>query len=561
MALVSRRKFLIGAGALASVSMGLEPSWGDALPIDGIKSFVDTERESIQRLIGDRTIEGISVCLVYRGQPVWTEGFGVATEGAGAVATDTIFSLQSTSKNVTAVAILLAVQSGLLDLDEPIAKYLPRFTVRSRFEGKPEDQITLRLLLSHRAGFTHEAPVGNNYEPESRSFESHVESISQTWLRYPVGERYRYSNLGYDLAGYILQVKTGVPFAAWVEKAVFGPLGMKDATFSSDVYESRKNRAVGHLKGYSSVPLRTPLIPSGGAYVSANDMIRYSSFHLGRGSVDGKTVLKRELWDEMHGFALGGDYGLGTIRTEASYGPTPLRILGHKGGGFGFGSVFVYCPEAELAWTAVFNRSIGAGYGLGATLIDSILGKRYGARRARTPVDELAQLQPTAPQLDALVGTYIGRNRNVTVTANGHSLSMYENGSAVPITFQTPDQLFVPDDIRDAVTFQVVERTATQPLHLEYFEGELSLDYNEGPHDAPGPNRPEWKPFTGNYVVRQWGKNSMTVAVEIHKGYLTVNGIRSVESTEPGLFFTADGEAVDFRSKPATWRSLLLQRT
>ncbi len=106
---------------------------------------------------------------------------------------------------MTAAAIMLAVQRGLLDLDKPIAAYLPDFTVNSRFEAKPQAKMTLRHLLSHRAGFTHEAPIGNNDDLSFPSFEAHVRSISDTWLRFPVGDRFRYSNLGVDLAGFILQ--------------------------------------------------------------------------------------------------------------------------------------------------------------------------------------------------------------------------------------------------------------------------------------------------------------------------------------------------------------------
>ncbi|MDT7818039.1 MAG: hypothetical protein QOJ42_7955, partial [Acidobacteriaceae bacterium] len=109
--------------------------------------------------------------------------------------------------------------------------------------------MTLRHLLSHRAGFTHEAPVGNNYEPAFPDFEAHVRSISQTWLRYPVGERYRYSNLGFDLAGYILQVRTGMPFAECLRTLLFEPLGMNDSTAATDTYVQHHDRAVGHEKG------------------------------------------------------------------------------------------------------------------------------------------------------------------------------------------------------------------------------------------------------------------------------------------------------------------------
>jgi CubicO group peptidase (beta-lactamase class C family) len=68
------------------------------------------------------------------------------------------------SKLFTATAVMQAVEAGRLDLDEPITTYLPDFTVHSAFEAHPERRITLRMLLSHTAGFNHEAPVGNSNE-------------------------------------------------------------------------------------------------------------------------------------------------------------------------------------------------------------------------------------------------------------------------------------------------------------------------------------------------------------------------------------------------------------
>ena len=98
--------------------------------------------------------------------------------GGRPVTVDTIFSVQSMSKVFTATAVMQAVQSGQLSLDTPITTYLPGFTVNSAFESHPEQRITLRMLLSHTAGFTHESPLGNNYEPEPGDFDAHVRSIS-----------------------------------------------------------------------------------------------------------------------------------------------------------------------------------------------------------------------------------------------------------------------------------------------------------------------------------------------------------------------------------------------
>ena len=527
----------------------------DAASAD-IKALIEAERRRIVAAMAREGIEGAAVCFVHDGAPVWVEGFGVTDSGAGrAVGADTIFSIQSTSKNFTATAVMIAAQRGLLDLDEPITGYLPGFTVQSRFEARPQDRITLRLLLSHRAGFTHEAPVGNNYEPAFPNFEAHVRSISATWLRFPVGERYRYSNLGFDLAGYILQVRAGMPFADWLRSVLFEPLGMNDSTAAPDVYAARGDRAVGHQTGHATVPLRTPLIPSGGVYTSARDMAAYALFHLGRGRAGGKVVLREDLWREMHGFGLGGDYGFGVIREERRYGDTPVRLLSHKGGGFGFGSVFDYCPEAGLAWIALFNRPADAAYGFGAGLVNAALAGRFGPRRPRLSATDVATIAPPRAQLRQLAGTYVGRNANANLVLEAGALRFQQGQFATAMRFDAPDETFIVGSDQELVTYRCRPATPRAPAHLECSVGEDSLDYNDGPDDQPGPDDLRWRRYVGHYRVDQWGVPAMDVTVRQRNGYLHLDETRLIVETEPGLFFTSDGEAVDFRQNPPTWKN------
>ena len=561
-----RRSFLslAAAGAAAGIaSTGNAEARAprrDSMSSD-LRALIEAERDAIRAGLPGSGIEGVSVCLLHESAPVWTEGFGRTGAGGRPVGPDTIFSIQSTSKNFTAVAVLLAVQEGLLDLDLPISRYLPDFDVHSRFEAAPADRITLRLLLSNRAGFTHEAPVGNNYEPDSPGFEAHIRSICDTWLRFPVGDRYRYSNLGYDLAGYILQRQSGLGYAEWLRQKVFAPLGMRDSTADPAVYTGVENRAAGHQPGHDRVPPVTPLVASGGVYSSARDMAAYCAFHLARGRFEGRQILARELWGEMHGFALGGDYGLGVIREERRYGNTPVRMLSHAGGGFGFGCVFTYCPEAGLAWTAMFNSPVAAGYRFGSGLVENLLAARFGARAPRLPADALAPIALTTRQKGRIVGSYIGRNvRGDIGLSDGRLRFRREEVDAPDELFATsPDDFFLSGADGEVVRYRRHPASGDLPAHLECSTGEHSLDFNGGPHDPPGPDRPEWSRYVGRYRVHQWGRPVMDVTVERRDGYLHLNGMRLVVETEPGLFFTSDGEAVDFRNAVPTWRNLLLR--
>ena len=561
----NRRTFMLGAALAAAAAPASEAraqSTQKRPPArNDLQRLIDAERKRIAEAMARDDIPGVAVCLIHDGKPAWIEGFGVTDRRSNRrVADDTIFSIQSTSKNFTATAIMLAVQHGALDLDEPITSYMPDFTVHSRFEGAPQRQMTLRMLLANRAGFTHEAPVGNNYDPAFPSFEAHVRSISRTWLRFPVGERYRYSNLGFDLAGYILQVRTGMPFADWLETRLFEPLGMKDSTVATEVYAKSANRALGHHRDHETVPLKTPLIPSGGVYTSARDSAAYCMFHLNRGKANGRTLLEEPLWNEMHAFPFGGDYSLGVIRSELRHGSTDLRLLSHQGGGFGFGCVFDYCPQAGLAWVAMFNRPASSAYRFGKQLIDEALTARFGPARPRLPVGDLAPIELPAAWLQNYAGSYVGRNLTVELKIQDGTLGMQQGDTYIPIRFNSPSEMYIAGPKGEAVSYRYCAPSALEPAHLECSIGEKSLDYNEGARDLRGPDKPEWTRHVGTYRIHQWGKPTDEVIVHRKNGYLYLDQTRLITELEPGLFFTPDGEAVDFRGREPTWRNIRLQR-
>lgn len=107
--------------------------------------------------------------------------------------------------------------------------------------------MTLRHLLSHTAGFTHDPPYGNNNDLGPYSFEQHIERISDTWLGYPVGTAYYYENIGPDLAAYIVQVRAGKPFYQYVQERMLAPHGMTRSSYDQAQVRRDSDRAIGHV--------------------------------------------------------------------------------------------------------------------------------------------------------------------------------------------------------------------------------------------------------------------------------------------------------------------------
>lgn len=521
----------------------------------------ELERE-LATLLRREGIPGAAIAIVDADRTLWEAGFGMKDWERGAPVTpNTLFSLQSCSKTFTATAVLLAVQEGLLDLDRPIVEYLPDLHLQSRFEAHPERSVTLRHLLAHKSGLTHEAPLGSNYTAASEqiSFEAHIESIGQTWLRYPVGRRFAYSNLGTDLAGYILQHVSGLPFAECVRQKLFIPLGMLHSTFDFDTLQSMPDRARGRdaYVEAAGVPLPqcVPMIPSGGLYASAGDVARFIRFHLNRGQVDGRHVLDEPILQEMYTIPFPGQgqfegYGLGIAINR--FRQTVLHH--HSGGGFGFLSNMQWYPDLGLGIVFLTNsvHHDAVQWDLPHGIFDRILGPAPERQEAALPESTEGSGASTRR---AFVGQYIGRlPDNWHVRRKGEHLKMRRGGSKDNrrLHFYRFDQAYTQTPLRTS-HWRFECDAQGRPVCLEHVDSGTMYDYNAGPADPPGADRPEWRAYTGTHLALGLGGIPNLMRIRRKDGYLYLalgNPARRIalrlEEYRPGLFFTCTGEAVDF---------------
>lgn len=370
----------------------------------------------MQELRTKHDIPGMAVGLVRSvGGPVVATSGSVARGEDQAVGANTMFGLQSASKMYTAAATMVAVRDRLVALDAPITEYLPGFRVNSVFEEHPERRMTLRHLLSHTAGFTHEAPVGNNYDIANGSFVDRVASIPASWLRFPVGERYEYSNLGIDMAGWVLSVRSGISFEAYVRKVLLGPLGLTRTTFDLSAVASDHDRAVGHRTGISELPVVHPLVACGGAFSSVVDACRFVQFHLAKCAPLLPAGLAEDLYHVP--FPVPGQtagYALGVVNILEG----GRLFRGHGGGGFGYRCDLYWLPEEDLGVVVLTNTTDHpVQWDFARLLVGRLLGAATGpVGPPRTP-----RPWPPAEVRARLEGEYIGRSSvlRVSTTPSG----------------------------------------------------------------------------------------------------------------------------------------------
>ena len=550
---------LVGCGILPTRHAGAQE------PAREFATIIAEFRDSIPKLMEETQLPGLALAVVDRERVLWAEGFGF-TDGRRTVPVSiaTPFSVQSMAKSFTAVALLIAAQQGLVSLDEPITTYLPSFTVNSRFEEHPERRMTLRLLLSHRAGFTHEAPVGNNYELDQGTFEEHIASISRTWLRFPVGQRYSYSNLGVDLAGYILQVRSGVPFESFVRQNLLLPLGMTGSTFDQGEIARMPDRAIGHSRSLDTIPVAVPMIPAGGLYSTAADLARFVQFQLNRGSVAGQPLVAEPLLEQMWAMyepdprqTVG--YGLG-LGIQTRHG---THYLSHGGGGFGFRSHMGWFPEYGLGIVLLTNSDDHPYQNaLPQAILDRFIAARHGeaAVSARETARETSEPHAVAPdRLAGLDGLYLYASGGyMIVVCHDGRLGTGPVEQFSPFTFLS-EEVAVAEHRGEPFHYRFLRNPDGSAAMLVRLYDATVLDFNDGPHDPPGPDRPGWERYVGQYRYRIFGKPARTVELSRRNGYLYLDHMKLREH-QPGLFFAPHGEALDLRGAVPTWRNIKLER-
>ena len=346
----SRGRFLIAGAAntgVLSLSLGLlftlastTPAFAASLPASPAGAGADSPRFSAERL---QRLDGFlrqatdargylgAVSLVYSdGKTVQSQAYGYRDLARSEpMRTDSIFRIYSMTKTATTVAVLMLVEEGRLNLDDPVEKFLPEFADMQVFAGGSADapqlrpakhKLTLHQLLTHTAGFAtggagHEEAtklLGRADLHGSANLAEFSRRLSQVPLAVEPGTRFSYDGTQLEVLARVVEVASGQRFDAFLQQRLFDPLGMIDTGFS--VPTGKRGRIVditvmgaeGKLRlddGPSAVDPGAMLNPypsgAGGLYSTAADFMRLCRMLLDGGSLEGVSILGRKTVEQM----------------------------------------------------------------------------------------------------------------------------------------------------------------------------------------------------------------------------------------------------------------------
>ena len=323
----------------------------------------------VQRAVDKGEVPGLAIVVVKDDSVVFAKGYGVRELGGDEpVDMNTLFTIFSNTKAMTAAALGMLVDEGKLHWDDPVVDHLPSFRLK---DPNHTAQVRVRDLITHNAGLP---DTDFLWVDPATSMDEILQRLPHVAEEYPIRSGFIYQNVMYGVAGEVIEAVSGTPWADFFQARIFEPVGMDRsvptlAEASSRDNVARTHRGVGddqRIVGNRSVD---PVGPAGSAWSSAADMSRWIRFLLrGCTTENGHRLLHEETCEELfspqtvapiglHAFdeitrPNWVTYGLGWFQQDYK----GRKIDFHLGGGMG--SVVGLMRDENLGVFVVGNRNM-----------------------------------------------------------------------------------------------------------------------------------------------------------------------------------------------------------
>lgn len=424
-----------------------------ALPVIGqSQDPIARMQQIVQSYVANKTFMG-TVLVSKDGKLLINQGYGFAELEWGVPnVPDAKFRLGSLTKQFTAASILLLEERGKLKVEDPVAKYVPDAPAAWK-------NITIFNLLTHTSGipnFTSFPDYGPTEWKDTTPTEL-VARFRDKPLDFEPGTKFRYSNSGYIVLGYILEKVSGQTYADFLQKNIFVPLGMVDTGVDNNAVILPK-RAQGYSpfdKGIRHAGYTSMTIPfsAGALYSTTADLLKWE-----QGLFGGKVLTPASLAKMTTPFK--DNYGFGLfINTQSGH-----KIINHGGGIEGFNTSLAYYPDDKLIVIVLGNLNGSAPDQIAADLGKVALGEQV------TLPSERKEIQVPTKILNEYVGTYqLTPKFAIAITLeNNHLMTQATGQPKFPLFAESDTKFFLTvvdaevEFFRDPTTHAVTHLTVYQ---------------------------------------------------------------------------------------------------
>ena len=489
------------------------------------KAF-DAIDQFIEHRIKASNIPGLAMALTDREKLLRVSTYGFADVAAQAPITpDTLFEVGSLGKPFTNIALLQLREEGKFDLQTPVTQYLPWFHVRSDYPP-----ITGHHLMTHTAGIIR----GTDLAPHGL-YESWA--LRETKTSMPPGEYCFYSNIGYQILGFLLEELTGQPYADVIQSRVLEPLGMTH-THPVTTFETHKQMAIGYRDLYDDRPEHPShgLVPvmgieygtgDGAQASTAADMARYLRMLLNRGQGSQSRLLSEE------NFALLIQPWIWTGNAYYGYGLVTYQVddrpyIGHGGTNARYTSAILVDMEDGFGIILLTNRAEALNTVEEAAM--HVLTILRGVDHHQESLPLPPATDPCAvPQAADYAGVYRAGHRVLHLTAEDGKLLLEYDGRVMALERRAQDRFYVGHPGLDLflLEFGRYDGEVVEAFHGSHW---YMSDRYAGPQRFDSPEA--WEAYPGHY--RAHNPELSNFRVVLRKGALALILPRGeVESLHP----------------------------
>jgi CubicO group peptidase (beta-lactamase class C family) len=334
--------------------------------------------EYLTAVMESRPMPGLAVAVVKGHDIIFAEGYGVRALGESEpVTAATTFHTASVSKALVATATVRLAANGDIDLDAPITRYLPYFTLADGREG----EITVRHLLSHTSGLPDVEDYGwDAPEFDDGALERYVRSLASEQLLFEPGTQWKYSNMAFEVLGDMLAKVGGRSFEEVVQSIVLEPTGMIRSSFlrvENEDWAAPHRGALAPTRG-DLYPYNRAHAPSSTLQSNVLDLSRFLAALL-EDDEGGHAILpddqKTQMWRQHASVERGIGMGLGWFTRSHRRS----RMVLTPGRDPGFNAVVALLPERGVAVVLLTNYDGQSSFEL-VELVDGVLDVGLGRR-------------------------------------------------------------------------------------------------------------------------------------------------------------------------------------